>query len=450
MNRSKFFFIISSILLVLSFTVIGAAWVTKYSHDGGSRFSTGLNKWIISVADFPNKVYGVLKILRNQIQPAGSNDPYRDVLEAQAERPKTSGYILIPYVDQNGLSQIILVDLLTKAERVVFSQNISAEKAAFTDTLIGSSEYRQSAYSSGHRVSHPYLTNSGLIYYILPWNDLVCFDTNIGKEVWRVEGAFHHSLEIDSEGNIWACGALAPGVLNPKNQKSLLSKNFEDQALVKISSAGVIIDVLSVSDLLTSSGNEYLLYGCSNPLLNADPIHLNHAYPVKSDFGLIKKGSILVSLRNISTILLVDPVLKKIIWNKTGPWMNQHCVIPVGDSRISVLDNHAFSFGSGNYFLDSNWKTRVLTYNLASNEIHDVDLGLHGPRIQIPIEGRAIPTPNGSWIIEDSVHGTIFLIENQKIVLKWVNSYSNGKVGHASWCRFMSADEVPEKYRFNK
>lgn len=434
---------------MLSFTVIGTAWVTKYSHSGGSKFSSGFNKLVIAVADFPNKVNSVLKILRTNRQPVGSNDPYKEILEAQSERPRTSGNILIPYVDQNGLSRIVLVNLSSKLETEVFTQNISAKRAAFTDTLIGSSEYRQSAYSSGHRVTHPYLTNDGLIYYILPWNDLVCFNINTGKEVWRVEGAFHHSVEVDSEGNIWACGALAPGVLLPKNRSNLLTQNFEDQALVKVSRSGTIMDVISVSDLLTSSGNEYLLYGCSNPRLNIDPIHLNHVYPVKSDFGLIKKGSILVSLRNISTILIVEPVSKKILWSKTGPWMNQHCVTPVGNSQLTVLDNHAFSFGSGNYFLDSNWKTRVLTHNLESNKTHDVDLGLNGLRIQIPIEGRAIPTPSGSWILEDSIHGTIFLIENQKIVLKWVNSYSDGKVGHASWCRFISADEVPEKFRVN-
>ena len=427
--------------------VIVSSWATKYSIIGGRRFSKELSQTILHIANLPNQVNDFSKFLSNHFPPTGEKNPYQKLIPNSPNNTKVSGFILTPYVDSNGISRVMLLDIPKQAEREIFVFDKTKQTKNYTDTLIGSSDFRHSAYSSRNRVTHPYLNKDGRLFYIIPWNDLVCFNTISNEEEWRVKGAFHHSVEVDNDGNIWACGAITPGSLHKYDKSISDSLRFEDQAIVKISSQGKIIETISIADLLISSGLEYLLFGCSNPNYIFDPIHLNHVNPVKNDFGSAGKELVLVSLRNLSTIMLVDPVGKKIQWYQTGPWMNQHCVNPINKTSISVLDNHAFLFGSDNYWLESNWNTRIITHNIKSSETKTVDLGLPEKLIQIPIEGRAIQISQDSWVVEDSVHGTIFMFNNKNLMVKWSNIYPNGNVGYTSWCRFIQPDEVPERFK---
>ena len=446
MRFSRLVSLISLTILSALGLVIVSSWATKYSLISGRRFSNELSQTILYIANLPNKVNDLTKFLSNRFPPSGENNPYQKLFPVSSSNTNVAGYILIPYVHSNGSSRVILLNTSNQTSKEIFLFDINKQPADYADTLVQSLGFRHSPYSSRHRVTHPYLNKDGRLYYIIPWNDLVCFNTILNKEEWRVKGAFHHSVEVDSEGNIWACGATAPGSLRQNNKKLLKSQNFEDQAIVKISNQGKIIDSISIADLLIDGGMEYLLFGCSNPKFVFDPIHLNHVNPVNGDYGKIKKGTVLVSLRNLSTVLLIDPNSRKIEWSQTGPWMNQHCVNPIGNNSISVLDNHAFIFGVDQYWLDPSWQTQVVTQNIEKNETKTVELNFKRDSIQIPIEGRSIQISPESWIIEDSVHGTIFLFHNQKIILKWSNVYPNGKVGYTSWCRFMRTEEISDIY----
>jgi len=229
---------------------------------------------------------------------------------------------------------------------------------------------------------------------------------------------------------------------NSKSKMRHSNKVFEDQTLVKVSPSGKILQVVSVADLILNSGLEYLLYGSANPNVNFDPIHLNQITPILSDSGVFKKGQILVSLRNISTILLVDPDSESVAWHGSGNWMNQHCVMPVGPSTFSVLDNH--SFASGEYWLNSTWRTRIVTHNIETGKSSEIRFNGESPRdFHIPIEGRALPANSNHWMIEDCLNGTIMIFGNRKLVFKWSNLYPDGTVGITSWCRYMSSEAVP-------
>jgi hypothetical protein len=444
MRFYKIISIASGVVLLLSVTFIGAAWATKYSLVSGRRFPNKLNQTILQVASLPHTIHELGQAMSTGLRPVGKNDPYTNYINTSEIADQSDGYLLIPYLDSSGISRVVLFNISQATSKEIFVSDRKLNNAKYTDMLPGASGFRHTASSSSWRVSNPYLSKNGRMYYVIPWNDLVCFNTITLKEEWRVGGAFHHSVELDHEGNIWACGALAPGSLLKTNNSILSSQNFEDQAIVKISQQGKIIEAISITDLLNESGMEYFLFGCSNPKFVIDPIHLNHVNPVNKNYGKIKKGSLLVSLRNLSTVLLFDPIKRKVDWHQTGPWLGQHCVNPIGDSRISILDNHAYIFGSDDYSLDPSWETRVLTHDIEKNETKVVGLSLGEKLIRIPIEGRAIQISPERWIIEDSVHGTIFILENQKIIFKWSNIYPNKKLGYSSWCRFMRAEEIPD------
>ena len=444
MHFSRLVSLISLTIFCALGLAIFSSWATRHAIGGGHRFSAGVRKSVLAFAEFPTQAKSLIGLFNNYLPPKGGVNIYSGYLEAASLSNDISGFILVSSVSSNGASVVSLMNLSNQSCRVIDISVNGNTSNQYSDHLVGSEPRRQSSFSSAHRVWHPYLTKDGTLTYIIPWNDLVSVDLKTGQEKWRVRGAFHHSIEPDDNGDLWVCGAVQPESISNQNSKTKHSNNvFEDQALVRVSPSGKILQVVSVADLILNSGLEYLLYGSSNPNVNYDPIHLNQITPILSDSGVFKKGQILVSLRNISTILLIDPTLESVVWHGSGNWMNQHCAKPVGPSTFSVLDNH--SFASGEYWLNSAWRTRIVTHNIETGRASEIRVNDKSPRdFHIPAEGRALPVNSNHWMIEDCLNGTILIFGNQKLVFKWSNLYPDGTVGITSWCRYMSSDTVPE------
>jgi hypothetical protein len=424
--------------------VIVSSWATRHAIGGGQRFSAGVRKSVLALAEFPTQAKSVVGILNNYLPPKGVSDIYSNYSESPPGSNGISGFLLVSCVSSNGANTVSLINLANRSRRMIELPVNSDRLSQYSDFLIGSEPRRQGSFSSRNRVWHPYLSKDGTLTYTIPWNDLISVDLKTGQEKWRVRGAFHHSIEPDANGDLWVCGAVQPETIsNPKSKTLHSNKVFEDQALVKVSPSGKVLQVVSVADLILNSGLEFLLYGSANPNVNFDPIHLNQITPILSDSGVLKKGQILVSLRNLSTILLIDPTLETVVWHGSGNWMNQHCVMPVGPSTFSVLDNH--SFASGQYWLNSAWRTRIVTHNIETGKASDIQVNRESPRdFCIPIEGRALPVSSNHWMVEDCLQGTIMVFGNQKLIFKWSNLYPDGTVGITSWCRYMSSEAVPE------
>jgi hypothetical protein len=444
MRFSRLVSLISLIIFSALGLVIVSSWATRHAIGGGQRFSAGVRKSVLALAEFPTQAKSLVGLLNNYLPPKGVANIYSEYLESALISNKVSGFILISCVSSNGASVVKLFNLSNQSHRVInFSINEGAANQ-YSDHLIGSEPKRQGSFSSRNRVWHPYLSKDGTLTYTIPWNDLICVDLRTGQQKWRVRGAFHHSIEPDACGNLWVCGAVEPeSVSKGKSKMHHSNKVFHDQALVKISPSGKILQSVSVADLILNSRLEHLLYGSSNPNVNFDPIHLNQITPILSDSGVFKKGQILVSLRNISTILLIDPDSLSVVWHGSGYWMNQHCVMPFVPSTFSVLDNH--SFASGEYWLNSAWRTRIVTHNIETGKFLEIPFNGESPRdFHFPIEGRALPVSSNHWMIEDCLNGTIMIFSKQRLVFKWSNLYPDGTVGITSWCRYMSSEAVPE------
>jgi hypothetical protein len=444
MRLSKIFSQISLAVFCALGLVVISSWATRHAISGGKRFSVRVKNIVLAIAEFPAQARSLVELLKNYLPPKGVSDIYSNCFEVSSGTNMVSGTLLVSYISSNGTNIVSLINLSNRSSRILSLPASNGRVMQYSDVLIGSEPRRQSSFSSRYRVWHPYLSRDGALTYLIPWNDLISVDLKTGQERWRVRGAFHHSIEPDANGNIWVCGAVQPESISSQNSKIRQSnKIFEDQALVKVSPSGKILQSISVADLILKSGLEYLLYGSSNPDVNFDPIHLNQITPILNDSGVLRKGQIIVSLRNLSTILLIDPILESVVWHGSGKWMNQHCVIPVGRSTFSVLDNH--SFASGEYWLNSTWRTRVVTYNIETGNEAEVQINDESPKdFQIATEGRALLVDSNSWMIEDCLQGTIIIYKNQRIIFKWSNLYPNGNVGVTSWCRYMSDEAVPD------
>lgn len=411
---------------------------------GGSRFSEGLKESVIAVSELPSAVKKILNLAEKYLQPNPGTNIYFNYREFSALQRDLNGFIMIPFFDSYSASSVLLINLTNNASAIIKLGERFYQPAEYSDFLIGSEKHRQPSLSCQNRICSPYLSKDGMLTYLIHLNDIVTIDLATGKERWRVKGAFHHSIEPDADGNMWVCGAVQPGSLSNNTTKfNHSNKSFGDQALVRISKAGKILNTISIADLLCNSGLEYLLYGVSNPNTISDPIHLNQITPILSDSGVFKTGQILVSLRNMSTVILVDPVAPLVIWHRSGSWMNQHSVFPVGPSQFTVLDNH--SFASGEFWLNKNWHTKIVECNIETGKQREIKISKEYPLdFNIPIEGRLLPIKPETWVVEDCHKGTIMIFQNQKLVFKWTNLFSDGTVGVTSWCRYIPENMFPK------
>ena len=444
MNFSRLISLVSLFIFCAFSLVVVSSWATRHAIRGGQRFSKNVNQSILFLAELPTQIKSVSGLFKHYLPPNGVSNIYSKYLVSNTVYSSISGFILVSSVSSNGPSTVALINLSNQSRRIIDFPITYDGSSRYSDQLTGSETRRQSPFSSRHRVWHPYLTKDGTLTYAIPYNDLVSVNLKTGQEKWRIRGAFHHSLEPDANGDLWVCAAVDPeSISNQKSKIRHCNKIFEDQALVKVSPSGNILQSISVADLILNSGLEYLLYGSANPNVNSDPIHLNQITPILSDLGALKKGFIIVSLRNLSTILLVNPESQSVVWHGSGNWMNQHCVMPISPSTFSVLDNH--SFASGEYWLNSVWRTRIMSHNIETGEVAEIRVNGESPRdFFVPVEGRALPLSSNHWMIEDCLNGTIMIFGNQKLIFKWSNLYPDGTVGITSWCRYMSSEAVPE------
>ena len=96
------------------------------------------------------------------------------------------------------------------------------------------------------------------------------------------------------------------------------------------SGKGKIIEERSLAQILIDNGYIGLLFGT---IWQEDRIHLNDAEYIKETDGFVQRGDIMMSARNISTVLLYRPSENRIVWLKTGPFLNQHDIDYIGEGK---------------------------------------------------------------------------------------------------------------------
>ena len=123
---------------------------------------------------------------------------------------------------------------------------------------------------------------------------------------------FHHSIEEDSDGNVWISTYKFPYSL-PSNYVGDNFENFYDDTLVKISPKGIVLYEKPISEIFIENGLEYLLFSVGNSQFNMDPIHINDIQPVLEDSNYWKKGDLFLSPRQLNAIIHYRPNTNKVI-----------------------------------------------------------------------------------------------------------------------------------------
>jgi len=423
-------------LILVSANIFCVSWLTKHAVNGDRRLNYQLRKTVVFIADLPSHFKSLIGHYSQYVFPEGSPDSYSELKVDGNFSSSDGGYLLRSYNLSSGEWLVDLFNLSSKKITPLISgQDVKAD-GPVSDVVEFSAPNRLAAIPARYRFWSPVCWGDGLLTFIVPLNDMVTIDLKSKKELWRVRGAFHHSLEVDSDGNFLSISSSSfrQGHLNIASYVDS-GIDYEDNVVVKVSPKGRILETISISDLLTHSDLEYLLFGSSNPNNNSDPIHANQVTPISVDGDYWKSGDILISLRNLSTVLIVDPKSRIVKWSRSGPWMNQHCIFPIGKSKMSILDNH--SFASGFYWLDKKWKSRFLIHTVGNGSTESLNMTKNGGiDFRIPLEGRFQVIGLDKYYLEDCAKGTIFIYKSGSLIFKWGNCFPDGSFGKTGWCRY--------------
>jgi hypothetical protein len=133
----------------------------------------------------------------------------------------------------------------------------------------------------------------------------------------------------------------------------------------------------------------------------------------------LSDGNLLVSFRNISTVVKIDRSSGRVLWKLGAPPLSgQHAPVPLRNGNILIFDN-------GPTRLDQTFPfSRVIEVNPATNEIvweyHDANpQGFYSDRIS-----NAQRLPNGNTLINEGMFGRFFEVTPAgEVVWEYVNPY---------------------------
>lgn len=434
------------LLLVLLFALIGSVlfgWVVQHKASGGTR-AGAIGDIADAIANFPNLVNQTFSAL--SAPPQRVAHPRFEGLSGLTRHDpgfQDDGYLLIPRFDIE-LGQSI-VDLLRLSDAQVLHTWVPDIQAINARSELHSifANLETDNTPARYRIFHPLLMpDGGLVFQSA--SPLVRIDACSDIE-WVLNGLFHHTAELAPDGNIWV-----PSVIEPSSMPERLFPYYRDDSIALVSPDGRLLRNDSVSRILLDNGYRGLLLGAGPYDINA--IHINDIDPAWRDGRFWKRGDVLLSLRNRSTVFIYRPSTGRIVWSRTGPWLNQHDPDFVGDHQISVFGNDIVITPSARIADLERNKEHYLAGE--SNQIYLVNLeddsvrlpfekGMRDHEVRTLTEGRSQLLDNGDVFIEETKYGRLLRMAGDGS-LRWsyVNRLADGGLYLVSWARYLTPQAV--------
>ena len=427
----KFFTYPVFVVLFLSFIgMMGFGAIVKYNYDGGEKFQF-IQKSVMLISSVPTSLKQMLK--RKNLSSDVVNPKYNIIYEdlkvfdkKLSTLPTLENLILISSHDGDlGRSIVEIRDLNTFEVLHSYKPNI---EDIYKKIDLSKDEFKYLKRDRGVNrfyMWHPSITDRGeLIFQSSSPLIKIDFNSNV---VWvNNEDIFHHSTNLDDEGNIYVPSRLKPYSklvsdyvgLNNATEKY----NFLDDAISILDKNGKILFSKSVTEILIENGYLYRIF--SQHPHKTDPLHLNDIQPVLKDTKYFKKGDVFLSLRNLSMVILYRPSTNKIIKIIEGEFYNQHDVDILDESRVSIYNNNAFHNYKNERLVKNN---EIIIYDFETNSFSKkFEKTFIENKINSAQRGLVDFSEDGSAIVEDSENGRILYLSAKGEVI-WIFNNLNSK-----------------------
>ena len=399
---------------------------------GGTKLGS-VGYVLVKIASFPSQVNQVFTGANAQ-QLKDARFTNIDGFEKDGTVPKSvsddTGYLLSSTYDASK-SQATVQLIQINTQKVLHewapnittlnSLNVLAEK--FSEDYIAQTHFR---------LVNPLVVGDGLVFN--SGSGLYGMDICSANNMFA-DGTYHHSNELDHEGNIWT-----PSVMYPHSFDQLA--NYRDDSLAKISPSGELLYNKSVAEILVENGYRGLFAGGQG----VDRLHLNDIQPALTDTEFWLKGDLLVSLHSISTVMLYRPSNNKILWLQTGPWMNQHDMEFVDNQTISIFGNDQIDNGQERVLF--NGHNSVYFYDFKTNQVSQPYREImKRMNVATIAEGRGKPLPGGDLYIEESNSARLLRVSSDAVKWEYVRRIDKDTISLPSWSRYLTAMEASRLLR---
>lgn len=311
----------------------------------------------------------------------------------------------------------------------------------------------QGPFESHYRIFNPIMmTNGDLIYNFNAKTGLKRMNLK-SEVVWESDENLvaHHSLNIDHEGNVWACatqhekGKIKTLSFTAKNE--LTPIKYRDDLFVKWdANTGAVLFQKSLTTLMMDHNLQHLLFQRSSSPV--DPFHLNDVEPVLKDTGFFKTGDLLLSIKNSHSIIHYRPSNDSIVKFIQGPFAYQHDVDLWDGHTLSIFNNNMYSgykrrnpnpkvFNTKDSVVFHIGNSNMLLYDYStgtfSSPLEDV---FSQNEICSKTEGLSTRLNDDLILIEEQNEGLLWVVSGSKVLYKNVfESYMKGYKEHLNWTR---------------
>jgi hypothetical protein len=403
-------------------------WAVWHIETSGSIFKEKTSNAILFVASFPSVLKEYFEDIAHP-NPVIRPDFYPNIAGLKTEKNYIdSNYMLISVYDKK-LDQSVVKLLRLSDQKTVYQwvPNFDQIKVRF-----GGMDAWHGANKRRFNIAHPLLSTDGSIVFHILNSPLVKIDKN-SKLIWILNDKFHHSHEFDAQGNIWGGSFI-------EHSKTLpgFLKNFEDDAIAKVSPDGKLLFKKSVAEILIENGYRALIFGVG--MYDRDLVHLNDVQPALSTTRYWAKDDLLISLRHKSTVFLYRPSTNKILWLKTGPWLNQHDVNFIDSSCISIFGNDITRSIIGDRLLEGHNEEYIFDFKTNKIETPYTEF-LKNAKVSTLSEGRSEILPNGNLFVEETNKNRLLMGNTKNILWQYVSRIDRHHVSALSWTRYITKEE---------
>jgi outer membrane protein assembly factor BamB len=252
-----------------------------------------------------------------------------------------------------------------------------------------------------------------------PWGyGLVKMDKN-SNVIWKYLANAHHDFTFDTEGNIFVLTHEFSKVNIPGFEHLLKIPRIDD-FIVKLSPDGrPLKKVWLTGAFARSSSGRRLYFGPDNEMgdyLHTNSVHvLNKAVP---SIPQSRPGQVLVSMREISTIALIDPESSTVVWASTGPWVRQHDAEFLPNGRLLLFDNEGDPSDFGSRVLEIDPATFKVKWSYGGRSDQPLDSTVRGSQSRLA---------NGNTLIVESYAGRVLEVTRTgDIVWEFINPVRGG------------------------
>ncbi|MFO1072643.1 MAG: arylsulfotransferase family protein [Geminicoccaceae bacterium] len=223
------------------------------------------------------------------------------------------------------------------------------------------------------------------------------------KVVWKLARNTHHDVQVAADGTIWvpALHYRADGMPELPGYQPW----FYEDTVLKVSPDGEVQDEISM--LLAARSLPGLMPVRTDDF---DPTHLNAIEVVTPEIAatwpMLTVGDIVVSLRNVNTVMAIDKASKNATWMMQGPFRRQHDPDLLPNGHMLVFDNLGGNPACG--------RSRVLELDpITYAHVWQYDGCIGKERFESEAWGGLQPLPNGNVLVTSSFEGRVFEVTHE-------------------------------------